>query len=240
MAPINGGNNSEKVNEKQPLSPATAHSQSRIQSDTTPVESDTVSLASARQPTAREELGYFPSMAAHSAHAQPHISDDDSENSRLRKAVIEHKATIQDLSARLVKAKMSETQKRKHSARETRDSHIKAPRRQESELPAKIQPQTLPATQSSIPIKHNQDLRLEETVPLVPHPFWSHALPPPSRRDVQNRQQMEQFQSLMDAADRLLAWRPWEQPSEPPDISAFDIQLAQVDGQWRGNWTGWS
>jgi len=238
VAPIDGGKSPEKVYGNELLIPAIAHSQSRVQSDTRPVESGmTASAASGRQPTAWKNLGYFPSIAAHSAHAQPHVFEDNSENSRLRKAVIEHKATIRDLSARLVKAKVSEAQNHKHSAREARGSHIKA-QRQESDVAAKVQPQASSATKLSIPNKHNQDLKLEKTVPPIPHPFDSGPLLTPSREDVQHVQRMEQWQSLPDMLQRQLEQRPsWpEQQSEQRYMHAFDTQLAQVDWQRRGDW----
>lgn len=201
-----------------------------------PVESSvTASVVSSPEATARKDLGYLPSMAAHAAHAQLHVFQDNSENSRLRKAVIEHKATIRDLSARLVKVKQSEAQNRRHSNREARSSHIEAPQRQKSDVPVKAPPQASSATQTSVPTMHNQNLTPTNTVSQISHPLKPGTTMAPPRQNVQDFGRMEQQQGhyYVLSAECQVEQRPSlaEQWLQQRYIHAFDAQLAQVEWQ---------
>ena len=99
-------------------------------------------------------MGYFPSVAAHSALQPPNIVQDNSELSRLRKLVGEYEVLNQDLSTRLIKAKKNEEQHVRDLARYAEKFQLSnIPKGHESDaavIPhARFEPTTHPAVLAS-------------------------------------------------------------------------------------------
>ena len=209
------------------------------QSQTAPVTNVAVStnapmVIASRKTLTQTNLGYFPSMIAHGAIAQAVLIQNDTELLRLQSTVKEYEAKIHDLSTRLVKAKLAETQSRSRPPpfSDRIDGSNKAEaHQQESELALVPYTGTSAAGQAEIqaatPICYNMNQRqalLAPTNPIMvpPFPLQGHLLMQQQRHEGALRQYYQQQDHRFmqqSQGGTYQQWLPHAVPKRPTRVA---------------------